>query len=90
MLHSYGLLTKVFFHFINHIFPIISGRCIRTLKGHSNTINGIHRDGIRIVSASDDKTLKITDFHPHSKLKIVSTDVYNDVSNSTTLVRNVK
>ena len=82
------ILLKTF----SHIFIIfISGRCIRTLKGHSNTINDIHRDGIRIVSASDDKTLKITDFHPHSKLKIISsTDVYNDVSNSITLVRNIK
>ena len=45
-----------------------SGRCIRTLEGHDDVINYIHRDNTHIVSASDDRTVRVWNFHPNFKV----------------------
>ena len=55
-------------NYLTSILFLCSGRCIRTLEGHSEVINYIHRDNTHIVSASDDKTVRVWNFHPNFKL----------------------
>ena len=46
-----------------NVWEIKSGRCIHSLKGHTEAITSliITFDGLRIISASDDRTLRIWD-----------------------------
>jgi WD40 repeat protein len=45
------------------VWDLGTGRALRTLEGHSGSVNGVAvtPDGRRAVSASDDKTLKVWD-----------------------------
>ena len=45
------------------IWNIESGECLRTIKGHSATVEAVvlSKDGRNLLSASDDKTLKLWD-----------------------------
>jgi WD40 repeat protein len=45
------------------VWDLDTGRTLRTLEGHSDSVNGVAvtPDGRRAVSASSDKTLKVWD-----------------------------
>ena len=44
-------------------FQYMPGECIRTLRGHSNYVRSVAVAGNRIVSGSDDNTVRIWDIH---------------------------
>ena len=43
------------------VWDVATGECVATLKGHSDRVNGvaISPDGRRVVSGSNDRTLKL-------------------------------
>ena len=45
------------------IWDAVTHKLVRTLKGHNDGVNSVHfcPDGLKIVSASDDKTLRVWD-----------------------------
>lgn len=45
----------------NRIWNILSGECIRILKGHDDIVRCLHFDSKRIVSGSGDGKIKIWD-----------------------------
>ena len=53
------------------MWDLETGRALRTLEGHSDTVNGVAvtADGRRAVSASSDKTLKVWDLETGRELR---------------------
>jgi WD40 repeat protein len=53
-----------------------SGQCVRTLKGHRSSVNGvaITPDGRRAVSASQDNTLRVWDLESGKELALLTAD----------------
>jgi WD40 repeat protein len=45
------------------VWSVATGECVQTLEGHSNGVNSAQfsPDGTNIVSASDDKTVRVLD-----------------------------
>jgi len=53
------------------VWDLRSGRALRTLEGHSGSVDGVAvtADGKRVVSASSDKTLKVWDLESGRALR---------------------
>lgn len=58
-----NLLTKKNIFFLPQIWDASSGLCLFTLSGHDNWVRGIvfHPGGKYMLSASDDKTVRVWD-----------------------------